>query len=158
LENPSACGRNRVPAADGRAAFSASQTGVLIYRTGFGKGDDLRLTFVDRSGKVTGTFGAPGTYVGVDLSPDGKHAAVHRHEPNGGDIWIVDADRSTTSRLTFDAAQDSSSPIWSPDGHWIVFMSQRNGKSGLYSKLADGTGSEEMLRSQLSQRLRWPVP
>jgi Tol biopolymer transport system component len=48
-------------------------------------------------------------------------------------------------RLTFDASQDNSMPIWSPDGSHIAFGSLRNGKWGLYQKPADGTGREELL-------------
>ena len=30
-------------------------------------------------------------WAGVDLSPDGKRAAVHRHDGEGGDVWIFEA-------------------------------------------------------------------
>jgi Tol biopolymer transport system component len=133
-------------AADGRDGFAVSQTGVLLFRTGFGRPDNLQLTWRDQSGKVTGTVGLPGTYLGIDLSPDGKRVAVHRHEAAGlGDIWIADIDRGVMSRLTFDANQDNSSPVWAPDGVRVAFASQRKGKWGIYIKPADGTGSEERL-------------
>ena len=48
-------------------------------------------------------------------------------------------------RFTFDATQDNASPVWSPDGSRIAFAAQRNGKSGVYVKAADGTGMEEVL-------------
>jgi Tol biopolymer transport system component len=78
------------------------------------------------------------------VSPDTKRIAVHRHEPAGGDIWIVEPSGSET-RLTWDAAQHNSSPVWSPDGRDIVFASQRSGKSGLYRKRSDGSGVDELL-------------
>jgi Tol biopolymer transport system component len=87
----------------------------------------------------------PGDYRGIDLSPDGTRVAAHRHDGNGGDIWISELSRGTTSRFTFDAAQDSSSPVWSPDGSRIAYGSFRNGKGGLYQKLSNGTGPEEKL-------------
>jgi Tol biopolymer transport system component len=80
------------------------------------------------------------------VSPDGKRVAVHRHDGNGGDVWLLDlARRGTMSRFTFDASQDNASPIWSPDGSRIVFGSLRNGKWGLYEKAAGGTGAEQLL-------------
>src|SRR6185503_16053825 len=67
------------------------------------------------------------------------------------DIWMLDSDRGTTSRLTFDASQDNSMPIWSPDGSRIVFGSLRNGKWGLYQKPANGTDEELLVESDLAK-------
>jgi Tol biopolymer transport system component len=58
------------------------------------------------------------------------------------DVWLVDAGRNVTSRLTFDPGNDIY-PIWSPDGNWIMFGSDRDGVFNLYQKRANGTGSEE---------------
>jgi eukaryotic-like serine/threonine-protein kinase len=68
---------------------------------------------------------------------------VHRHDGIGGDIWLIEGD--TISRWTFDAAQDNSNPIWSPDGRFIAFGSLRNGKWGIYQKPSNGTGDEQLL-------------
>ncbi|HVH29239.1 MAG TPA: protein kinase [Vicinamibacterales bacterium] len=149
----------------GAAAFGASNTGLLIFRNdpqaqagrgGSTAGTDLRevpLVWVNASGGGrTGGTGrgnaqaAPAArWAGVDLSPDGKRTAVHRHEADGGDIWIFEAGQSTPSRFTFDATQDNSNPIWSPDGSKIAFGSRRNSKWGLYVKQADNARSEELV-------------
>ena len=106
----------------------------------------MQLTWVDRTGKSVEAFGPPGQYRGVDVSPNGQRIAVHRHDGTGGDIWLFEsARRGTMSKFTFDAAQDNSMPIWSPDGTRIAFGSLRNGTGGVYEKAADGTGREERL-------------
>jgi hypothetical protein len=65
-------------------------------------------------------------------------------------VWIFTAGQSTPSKFTFDATQDNSAPIWSPDGMRIAFSSRRNGKWGLYVKLADNTRNEEpVIESEL---------
>jgi Tol biopolymer transport system component len=70
---------------------------------------------------------------------------THRHDGQGGDVWVTELARGTTSRLTFDESLENSSPIWSPDGSQIVFASVRAGKWGLYLKSANGAGAEERL-------------
>ena len=58
--------------------FSASETGLLLYRQG---GDQRRqLTWFDRAGKAVGTAGEPddGLEGYPDLSPDGRRVAVER--------------------------------------------------------------------------------
>src|SRR5262249_33791608 len=134
------------------AAFAVSQPGVLAYRIGPNQtpqaGPNIAertLIWFDRSGRQIGQVGGPASYAGVDLSPDGKQVAVHVHDSSGGDSWFFDAAQGRMQRLTFDAAQDNSMPVWSPDGTKIAFGSRRNGKWGLYVKLADGTAKEELL-------------
>src|SRR5262245_24887589 len=128
----------------GLVTFSVSENGMLSYGIGSGEAADVQMVWLDRQGKQSETVGPPGNYRGIDLSPDGTRVAAHRHDGNGGDIWITELSRGTTSRFTFDA-QDSSSPVWAPDARRIDHGSFRNGKGGLYQKLSNGTGPEEKL-------------
>ena len=130
--------------ATGRPGFSISRTGVLVFFSVPSTNDNLLLWF-DRSGKPDGGFEQATRYMGTDLSPDNKRVAVHIHEGGGGDIWVLDLERQTRQRLTFDAVQDNSSPIWSPDGGRIAFASRRDRAWGIYVKAANGVGAEEML-------------
>jgi Tol biopolymer transport system component len=147
---------DRVPyGMSGAGAFAASQTGTLIFRNSppnAAAGGTVNnnvvaapLLWLTRSGAKATQAAAQAGWAGVDLSPDGKRLAAHRHDPDGGDIWIFEAGKDTPSKFTFDAASDNSMPVWSPDGTRIAFGSRRNGKWGLYSKTADNTRNEELL-------------
>jgi len=142
--------------ANGRGDFDVSQNGVLAYfygaggNTAAGPGgptSDLgewQLAWIARTGQVLETVGPPGAYRGIEVSPDAKRIAVHRHDANGGDIYVIEP-RGSQTRLTRDASHHSSMPIWSPDGSRIVYASLRSGKWGLYQTLSSGSGTEEPL-------------
>ncbi|MSO61657.1 MAG: hypothetical protein EXQ50_06170, partial [Acidobacteria bacterium] len=142
--------------ANGRGDFRVSQNGVLAYfysgggNTTTGPGGptsdmgEWQLAWIDRAGQVLQTAGPPGAYRGVDLSPDAKRIAVHRHDANGGDIYVIEP-RGSQTRLTLDASRHNSMPIWSPDGSRIAYASLRSGKWGLYQTLSSGSGAEEPL-------------
>jgi Tol biopolymer transport system component len=146
-------------AVQGVIAFSLSDTGTLAYGNGQAADAGLVLTWVDRQGKVTGTVGAPGIYRGVSLSPDGLQVAAHRHDGEGGDIWLTDLTRGQPSRFTLDATQENQSPAWSPRGDRIAFGSVRDGKPGIYVRAANRTGTDERVYETTSSRsvlpLRW---
>jgi Tol biopolymer transport system component len=124
--------------------FSTSENGTLEYRVG-ASSPQYQLVWADRGGKVIESAGVPALYQSPAISPDGKRIAVHRHDGNGGDIWVMEASGGKMSRLTFDASQENSQPVWSADGSRIVFGSRRNNKWGIYQKLSNGTGTEELL-------------
>jgi Tol biopolymer transport system component len=128
------------------ASFDASRNGVLVYRAGAAR-EPSQLTWVDRSGKALATLGQPGIIANPNLSRDGTRLAVERTDPQSRniDIWLMDLTRSNVfSRLTSDAANETR-PVWSPDGDWIAFASDRGGAENIYRKRANGSGTEELL-------------
>ena len=106
--------------------FSVSENGTLAYRVEFRRSPiPACLGGSKRNGDRIARRAAA-LYQSPAISPDGKRIAVHRHDGTGGDIWLVEASGGKTSRLTFDASQENSQPIWSADGSRIVFGSRRN--------------------------------
>ena len=102
-----------------------------------------RLVWFDRTGVEVGTFGSPGDYGDVSLSPDGARVAVSVRAPGGeaADIWVFDADSGAGTRVTSDAADDIA-PVWSADGGRMVLASSRGGSFDLYARSGDSAGTE----------------
>ena len=121
----------------GLASFSASRTGVLVFRGGELSGS--RMVWVDRTGKETPVIDAPGDYRDTSMSPDETRLTYDVVDGGTrGNLWIRDLARGVSSRFTFDAAVDSV-PQWSPDGRRIVYTSTAKGPGDLYVKEASGT-------------------
>jgi Tol biopolymer transport system component len=126
------------------ASFWASENGVLAYRSGT-ELDKTPLTWFGRDGKRLETAAPEDTYFSLRIAPDGRQLAVGRRDANGvDDIWIFQFARSLMTRLTFDASRDTS-PVWSPDGRRVAFLSNRTGVYQVYVKDASGAGSERAL-------------
>jgi dipeptidyl aminopeptidase/acylaminoacyl peptidase len=85
------------------------------------------------------------------ISPDGKRVAYTVREANWDEnayeteIWIGDAASGSPRQLT-NAKKSSSQPAWSPDGAWLAFVSDRDGKRQLY-RIAVVGGEAEKLTS-----------
>ena len=67
------------------------------------------------------------------ISPDGKQIAFSYM----GDLWVVSSQGGKATRLTDHVAYDRE-PVWSPDGQWLAFTSNRNGNSDVYILKAQG--------------------
>jgi Tol biopolymer transport system component len=121
---------------------SASGTGLLVM--GSGGTPDWQLVWVDRTGKRIGVVADKLSNLQfARLSAQGDKVALVV-DTGANDIWVLDLARGIRTRLTFGPVTNDF-PVWSPDGKWIAYGSQSNGKNHLYRKLSDGSGAEELL-------------
>jgi tricorn protease len=67
------------------------------------------------------------------ISPDGTVVAFSYM----GDIWVVSSEGGKATRLTDHTAYDGE-PVWSPDGKWLAFTSNRNGNNDVFIMNAQG--------------------
>ena len=131
--------------------FSVSQNpqpyGVLAYASGrVTAPSDIELVWLDRSGKRVGeALGQTRTAAPyAAISPDGKTVAYDRRDPQTGfdDIWLHDVVSGGESKFTFNS-RNNDLPIWSPNGDYIAYYSDRDGVSHVYRKATSGVGPEE---------------
>jgi Tol biopolymer transport system component/C-terminal processing protease CtpA/Prc len=73
------------------------------------------------------------------LSPDGTRLAFTYQ----GDIWVVPAAGGRAVPVTNHVEMDDN-PIWSPDGEWIAFASNRYGNNDIFVVPADGGKTERL--------------
>src|SRR6266480_3279472 len=62
-----------------------------------------------------------------DIAPDGKTVAFSYL----GDIWLVDINGGEARHLTMHEKHDFN-PVFSPDGKWIAFSSNRHGQYDVF--------------------------
>ena len=137
-------GVDAVVASDGTLAY------VLGGAIGAGFGVPRTLVWVDRQGRETPIPAPPRTYLYPRLSPDGSRVAVSAADREA-DIWVWDLSRTTLTRATVGPRLDTY-PVWTPDGHRLLFGSDRAGARNLYWQAADGTGAAERLTESPNQQ------
>jgi serine/threonine-protein kinase len=125
------------------AQFSFSNTGSLIYIPGPANasgGADRVLAMLDTKTGALERLKMPAkAYAFARLSPNGKQLAVSTDDKDTN-IWIVDLAAGTAPRqLTLGGA--NRYPLWSADGKWVAFQSDREGDLGIWWQKADGTGT-----------------
>jgi Tol biopolymer transport system component len=125
--------------------LSVSDTGSIAYRA-MPPGVRRQFIWFDRSGKEIGKVGDAAAMASPSLSPDEQRIVGYRGNPVDGnvDIWVLETKRGVFSRFTTHVSDDVS-PVWSPKGDRIVFVSNRKGIHDLFVKSATAGGSEELL-------------
>ena len=129
----------------GRAAFTVSDTGILVYMPGDAAGDKTPLVWVNRSdGHIVPTQAPPGTWVGGELFPGDHRLLSHLHdESNTGNIWILDLDHAGLKEVVTGGQHDRNLRL-SPDGAQFVWY--RDGSDhAIFRRRSDGTTDEERI-------------
>ena len=84
-------------------------------------------------------LGVPGkSYTSPQLSPDGKWlllvgtSRAEKEKLDNTDIFVVRTDGTQFTQLTYHPGNDLS-PVWSPDGKSVFFLSERGSKDRKYN-------------------------
>ena len=104
----------------GSAEFDVSGAGDLVYRRRTGASRSV-IHLLDERGKATPAVEEPGEYAWPRLSPDGKRLSFvvgSVEQRDAAELRIVDV--STGKTIKSAVGSIYSSPVWSPDGRFVV--------------------------------------
>jgi serine/threonine-protein kinase len=133
----------------GQPLISYSDTGSIVYLSATVNAGSNALVWVDRAGveRPAGAFGRP--FAQPRLAPDGRRV-VTSLRGNTEDLWLLDLERGTSSRLTVES--NASFPVWTPDGRRLTLASAKEGSYDIYWRPIDGSAPDERLLSG-----KWPL-
>lgn len=106
----------------GFAQFSASETGVAVYRSAQSSGP-LVVAMLDSAGQRTPLLDAAAQYSWPSISPDGERLAVGVVE-SGSKSLTVYTNLRTRPRVAW-SKPGLESPAWSRDGRYVVARGSR---------------------------------
>ncbi|MEE9118455.1 MAG: hypothetical protein V3U02_07665, partial [Calditrichia bacterium] len=76
-----------------------------------------------------------------EISPTGKRALFEAR----GDVFTVPAENGEIINLTKTSGVREIDPVWSADGKSIAYLSDRTGEYEIFTRPADGSGSEKQI-------------
>jgi serine/threonine-protein kinase len=138
--------RSTLIASPALAQFSYSTTGSLAFLPGprLVSEANVDLALFDRKGTPTPLGLPPRPYRSPRVSPDGKFVAFDIEDANDAAVWVYEIGGGTVMRrLTLGGK--SRHAVWSRDGQWVAFQSDREGDLGIFRQRADGSGPAERL-------------
>jgi Tol biopolymer transport system component len=125
----------------GSAQAGMSATGSLVY---LAAGGSSRLVKVDSKGQATPLLPDERSYAYPRYSPDGRKIAVAIATAGQRDVWVVDVNGQTVSRLS-SGGSINDRPEWTPDGKRILYRTGRTVRSSIWWRAADQSDSESEL-------------
>lgn len=123
----------------GPPQFAASRSGDLVYVPEV----PFELHLVTREGAAVAATSVARRFHSPRISPDGRRIAVDFTQQGSRDIWTLDLQQGTLSRLSFE--NDGHDPVWFPDSRRVAYASARGGTIGMFARRADGSGVAESL-------------
>ena len=126
--------------ADGRTIVYEENFGLWKLDVTTGKTSEIKLNILsDSKENDVEVLTVRNDADSYDLSPSGRRAAISTH----GEIFTVATDRGDVQRVTASFSREMQ-PAWSPDGHWIAFISDKSGQEEVWIARENGTGLKKL--------------
>jgi len=139
----------------GVSHFALSSNGTLVFATPSHE-DERQIAWAGPGQSMKPIIADRREFHHARLSPDGNRIAVSVHEQGRYSIWTLELSNKTWRKITTGPHQ-SFYPIWSPDGHWLAYVDDRDGRYSLFRQRVDGTGAAEPMSAStdLQTPLSW---
>lgn len=162
--------------------YTTDASGGGLHRVTAFRGPDVSPVWNPKSNAqiawVSGRSGLPQIYImdsdgaNVQRMTDGGYATSPSWSPNGQflafawdrkygpgapggqDIYIMDIASKRWVQLTHEAGANDF-PSWSPDGRHIVFQRKQDGRTEIWSTLADGTEQQQLTHEGWNAMPNW---
>ena len=128
------------------AAAALSPTGTLVYLQG---ASTSQVVIVDESGQSRMLIDEKRRYLHPRYAPEGRRIAFDVPASASTDVWVADIAAGTFTRLTTNGSSDR--PEWEPNGHRVLFLSNRDSAGGatwgIWRQKGDGSAPAEKVYS-----------
>ncbi len=133
-------------------AFSGASSGrgTLLFRSGGAGGTPVTVQWLDGDGNMRPLLAKAGFYWAPRLSPDGERLAMQVLEGPSFETWVYEWRNETLTHLSVPGAY-AASPIWSPDGRYLVSV----GIGGMFWARSDGAGKPQPLTHSRNHQTPW---
>ena len=128
----------------------------ILFQSPFLKGvGGISWQRADGSGGLERLFSRDSSIVPFSMSPDGQLLAFIDVNPvTLNDIWILRmSDRTATPFLQTPFAE--SVPQFSPDGHWLSYVSNESGRFEVYVQPYPGPGGKYLISTEGGTEVLW---
>jgi serine/threonine-protein kinase len=114
----------------------------LVFSDGAVGWSAIRLAAADGSGQTTTLLEGEGSRFPSSWSSDGRVLAFYQYEPGDRDrdLWVLPAGGQPEPFMV--APFTDRAPMFSPDGRWIAYVSDKSGRDEVYVRPYPGPGPE----------------
>ena len=119
--------------------FAVSDNGTLAYVPA----RITELMLVDREGRATPVTELTRQFHSPRVSPDGGRVVVDISYQGSRDIWVLDLEQGTLTRISFEG--DANDPVWMPDGRRVCYATGKSGTRGVFCRNIDGAGEADSI-------------